>query len=225
MTDDRARIGAYVDGEMDEITRRRFETELAADPALARQVAAEKRLRAALRSRFDPLLDEAIPAALSAALTEQAKVVALNPHPRRLSAGALAAVAASLVVGVVLGTQLRDDPELRGGAGDVVAGGELGEALETRLASADGGGVRIRLTFRSQDGTWCRTFEQGRGAGIACRSADGWRLRRLDVGGARGKSDYRQASSGAVAAAAQELAVEPPLDSDAERRVVESGWR
>ena len=225
MTEDRTRIGAYVDGEMDEIARRRFEAEMAADPALARTVAAEEGLRAALRARFDPLLDAPVPPTLTALIAEQAKVVPLAAPRTRWSAGAFAAVAASLVLGLALGTQLRPDPELRSAGSGVVAGGRLGQALETQLAAAGGEGVRIGLTFRATDGAWCRTFEQGPRAGIACRGADGWQLRRLDVGTQGGGTEYRQAASGSVAVAAQEMAADAPLDAEAERRVVSGGWR
>lgn len=225
MTDDRTRIGAYVDGEMDEIARRRFEAEMAADPALARTVAAEEKLRAALRARFDPLLDAPVPPALTALVAEQAKVVPLAAPRPRWSAGALAAIAASLVLGLALGTQLRPEPELRSAGSGVIAGGALGEALETRLAAAGGEGVRIGLTFRATDGAWCRTFAQGAQAGIACRSADGWQLRRLDVAPQAGSTEYRQAGSGEIAAAAQEMAADAPLHAAAERALVGGGWR
>lgn len=225
MTDDRTRIGAYVDGEMDEIARRRFQAELVADPELARLVAAEEQLRATLRARFDPLLDEPVPPALAALVAEQAKVVPLAAPRTRWSAGAFAAIAASLVLGLALGTQLRPEPELRSAAGGVVAGGALGEALETRLVSAGGEGPRIGLTFRATDGAWCRTFEQGPRVGIACRGADGWQLRRLDIAPRGGDTAYRQAASGAVAEAAQEMAADAPLDAVAERRVISGGWR
>lgn len=225
MTEDRTRIGAYVDGEMDEIARRRFEAEMAGDPALARQVAAEERLRAALRARFDPLLDEPVPPALTDLIGDQAKVVPLAARHRRWSAGALAAMAASLVLGLALGTQLRPASELRSDRGAVIAAGALGDALETRLASAGGDGVRIGLTFRSADGAWCRTFEQGPRAGIACRAADGWQLRRLEVARPGGGTEYRQAGSDGITAAAQDMAADAPLDAEAERRLVSGRWR
>jgi hypothetical protein len=225
MTEDRARIGAYVDGEMDEIARRRFQAEMAGDPALARAVAAEERLRTALRARFDPLLDEPVPPALTSLIAEQAKVVPLAARPRRWSAAAVAAMAASLALGLVLGTQLRPQPELRSEGGVLVAAGTLGDALETRLASAGGEGVRIGFTFRNAEGAWCRTFEQGPRAGIACRTGGDWQVRRLDVAKAGGGTEYRQAGSDAIAAAAQDMAADAPLDAEAERRVVSSGWR
>ncbi|MFD1612729.1 anti-sigma factor family protein [Sphingomonas tabacisoli] len=225
MTIDRERLGAYVDGELGEIERRRFEADLAADPALAQQVEAERRLRTLLKARFDPIAEQTVPDRLIAAVREGA---AVTPLPTRKSWGVpqWAAIAASLVVGIVGGQALRPHGEIAERGGALVASGSLGRALETQLASiqAPGAEVRIGLTFKDHQGAWCRSFEKAALQGIACRGADGWSLRQT-MAGASAATEYRQADSGALAAAAQGMAGGEPLDAEQERRVITARWR
>jgi hypothetical protein len=217
MSFDRETIGAFVDGELDEIRRRRIEAELQRDPELARRVEAEQRLRDALKARFAPIAEEPVPERLVAAVRDGAKVETLRSRRRFMLPVAIAAsVAAVAVVGL----------QLRPGADPNLASGPLAQALETQLASAQAveAPVRIGITFRSNDGSWCRTFEQRTGSGIACRSNEGWRLRRFD-GQVTRSGEYRQASGPAVAAAAQDMAAEPPVEAQRERELVASGWK
>src|SRR5882762_398509 len=58
---------AYADGELDLRTRAQVEDAMAADPQIARRVAAHQALRNTLRSSFDKVLDEPIPDSLMAA--------------------------------------------------------------------------------------------------------------------------------------------------------------
>jgi hypothetical protein len=228
MTIDRETLGAFVDGELDEITRRRIEAELAENPVLAQQVEAERRLRAALQARFAPIADEPVPERLIAAVRAGAKVAPLTSVRPRRSWGMpqWAAIAATLVMGIVAGQQLQPARDVNGRGGALVASGELADALETQLASAQGpdAPVRIGLSFKAQDGAWCRTFEQNTLEGIACRSGDSWQLRRTMTSSARG-AEYRQAGSSEIAAAAQAMAADVPLDAEAERAAVARGWR
>jgi negative regulator of sigma E activity len=216
MSFDRETIGAYVDGELDEIRRRRIEAALRDDPDLAREVEAERRLRAALQARFDPIAEQPVPEPLLAAVREGAKVAPLASKRTRWVPVALAASVAALAIA---GLQLRPggDPNL--------ASGVLADALETQLASAQtaDGPVRIGFTFKAQDGAWCRTFEQRTASGIACRSSEGWQVRRRATGAPQ-TGDYRQAGSPEIAAAAQEMAADAPLDPGAERLLVKRGW-
>ena len=224
MTIDRETIGAFVDGELNEIDRRRVEAAIAGDPSLARQVKAERRLRALLRTRFDPVAEQPVPEPLVAAVREGSKVAPLQPR-RTWGAPQWAAMAATLVAGIVAGQLFRPDGEVVQRHGSLVASGALARALETQLASAQAPGapVRIGLSFKARDGAWCRTFEQAALQGIACRTSDGWHLRRT-VGAGESATEYRQAASSDVAAAAQEMAAEPPLDPEQERRIVSKGW-
>lgn len=218
MTIDRETIGAFVDGELNEIERRRVEAALADNPVFAQQVEAERRLRALLKARFDPIAEEPVPERLGDAVRAGAKVVPLR---RRAgwAAPQWAAIAATLVLGLLLGRQLQPERD------PLLATGPLARALETQLASAQApdAPVRIGLTFKARDGAWCRTFEQKRLDGIACRDRGAWRLRQLVAAPAQA-TEYRQAGSGAIAAAAQDMAADVPLDAVQERLAVESDW-
>ncbi len=55
---------AYVDGELDAATREQVEQAVAADPEVARRVAAHQALNRELRAGFDPVLEEPVPARL-----------------------------------------------------------------------------------------------------------------------------------------------------------------
>jgi negative regulator of sigma E activity len=217
MSFDRETIGAYVDGELDEIRRRRIEAALKDDPELARQVEAERRLRDALQARFAPIAEQPVPERLVAAVRDGAKVAPFAPKRTRWVP---VAIAASIAAVAVVGLQLRpeNDPNL--------ASGPLAQALETQLASAQTADalVRIGFTFKARDGSWCRTFEQRTTSGVACRSNEGWQVRHRDSGASQ-TGDYRQAGSPEIAAAAQEMAADAPLDAKAERAVVRKRWK
>src|SRR5580704_13016101 len=105
---------AYADGELDLRTRAQVEDAMAADPQIARRVAAHQALRNTLRSGFDKVLDEPIPDRLVAAAratsrapSENRVVVPLRPRRSRgatLPRGAWpqwGAIAASFVLGAL----------------------------------------------------------------------------------------------------------------------------
>ena len=217
---------AYADGECDPLTARRVEHAIAADPALAAEVEAHRALRAQLGGAFAPVADEPIPARISAPLASN--VVAFPHRPRRRFPTVWAgAVAASLVVGLVLGRGLMPERPAAVGSAGLVAGGALARALDTQLGS-DGArqGVRMLASFRAQDGALCRVFTATTTSGIACRDGNSWALRRT-ISGVTETGTYRQASSptASLMADAQDLMAGDPLDAAAERKAVAQGWR
>ncbi len=249
---DDATLLAYVDGELDADARAEFEAAMAADPALAGRVAAQRKLRAALRAAFDPVLTEPIPERLEAAArgsTHPARdsVVPIRNAPRpqhRARFGARTAwfaAAASLVVGLLLGQRLGvrgEDAWIVADADEAVATGELDEALSTRLAADPvDGGPRLGLSFRSKAGDYCRTFTMlgttSARAGLACRSGgDGrWKVRILESTDRDQvpSGDFRTAASGALPESVRravdaEMAGDA-LDAAAERAARDAGWR
>src|SRR5579859_449852 len=104
---------AYADGELDAATRAAVEAAAAADPQLAQRIAQHRSLRASLRAAFDPVLTEPVPERLLAAARGAGgahrtdNVVALAARRQaRWSWPQWSAVAASLLVGVLLGPWL-----------------------------------------------------------------------------------------------------------------------
>jgi len=218
---------AFVDGELDELGMARVERVIAADPELAKRVAAERALKAKLAAHYAPVLDAPLPDRLTALFDQESKVVdiATARRPRGWIVTAMA-MAACLLLGLFVGRGVMPTaPGADGGA--LVAGGSLATALDTRLASAQPANtaIRIGLTFRAQDGAMCRTF-QGRALdGIACRAGKTWQLRRTVSDPAAARTDYRQASSGVLMDAAQAMMAGDPLDAAAEKAARDGGWK
>jgi anti-sigma factor RsiW len=138
------------------------------------------------------------------------------------------AIAASLVLGLMLGSQLhREGPVTQTRAG-LAASGSLARTLDRQLASAgDVDGLRMLASFRRQGGDYCRVFAGTATSGIACRRDGTWLLERTMAGGGGPSSDYRQAGSvqGDMLAAAQDMMRGDPLDAAQERAAIEKGWR
>jgi hypothetical protein len=256
-------LAAYADGELAETDAARVAAAVAADPALAGKLAAQRRLRALLRGTFDPVAAEPVPedltlliAAAAAQDAEEdmtdarppserpagkAQVVDLaevrhrqkaeapmkRGRPRHLPRWSIGlAVAATLVLGLMIGTKLeRGNVAERDGT--LLATGDLARGLEARLASAPGGDLRILASFRRRDGDYCRAYAAKASAGIACKDSGRWVLEHVVAGSGKTGADYRQAGSGQadLMATAQDMAAGDPLDAAQEREAAARGWQ
>ena len=242
MTIDPEMLAAYADGELGPEDAAKVEAAMAVDPALAEQVAAHRRLRETLSAHFAPIADMPVPDRLTAMLAPKDNVVSLaavrqeraaetvqrqrrSLSPRWMMGGALAA---SLTLGILIGGQVTGSDPIRVQGGTMVAAGSLDRALTGQLASAqDGEPVRILVSFQAQGGHYCRGFESGETAGIACRAGDRWEIVRSQSGGSGPvRTGYRQAGSGAaqIMAAAQDMAAGEALDDAGERKALEKRW-
>jgi negative regulator of sigma E activity len=235
----REMLMAYADGELDELTARRVEKAIAEDPELAAQLEADEALRAKLRSHLEPAAEEDIPEAWMAMIAEAAeedrKVVSLADVREKRQArgvprwGAGVAIAASLALGVMLGTQVSSGgSSLVEKDGMLLASAGLEQALDRQLASAqEGEEVRILASFQRDGGDYCRAFAGTAHSGIACREAAGWRLQRLLPGAEAHSAQYRQAGSAEaeLMAAAQDMAKGEPLDAAQEKAARDKGWQ
>ena len=230
MTPDDAELMAYADGELDPLAAKRVERAIAADPALAETVEQHRALRRRLDAEFAPVLREAVPEQLSAKLQSNVTDLASRPAPAsrpRRWLGALA-LAASLVLGIVLGTQWRSAAgPVATTADGMIAAGDLARRLDTQLASANAGDTRMIVSFRARDGRYCRVFSVAALDGLACRTADSWQLLQTRSSGPRDGGAYRQAASGdpTLMTAAQDMMRGDPLDDAAEQKAREAGWR
>jgi hypothetical protein len=101
---DRARFEAWLDGRLDEDERRAFERRLQVEPALAAELALERRLETELARRFTPPAD---PAAGLARALERVPVPAAQPGSARRAAPWIALAAAA---GLALWVGLRVAP-------------------------------------------------------------------------------------------------------------------
>ena len=216
---------AWLDGELDGAAAARVAARVAADPALAEEARLHRALGQQLRGAFDPLMAAPVPDRVAA----PADFAAARERraARRFGLPQWAAIAATLVVGVVTGTMIDRGPVSQQGA-TIVASGALERALDTRLASAPAAdGVRIGLTFRDSAGALCRSFDDRELSGLACRDGDQWKFRGLFQESVEGKGDYRMAAGPdpRLGAMIDETLAGEPLDAAAERAARANGWR
>lgn len=235
---------AYADGELDPATRAAVEAAMASDPQLALRVERHRALRGRIRSAFDTVLDEPVPARLLEAVRAapgapgESKVVPLHRHPlRRGSWPQWTAIAASLIVGLVAGRLASLRPgnaaPIATRDGRMLASGVLASALSEQLASRQSAvdPVRIGVSFRAKTGEYCRTFSLRRPAalaGLACRSGKDWRIGVLVGAPPRGAGTYRQAASAmppALIAAVDAEISGQPLDAPAEAAARSRHWQ
>ena len=235
---------AYADGELDESTRAQVERAIRADPVLAAKVRQHIALRQDVFRAFARTLDEPVPQRLRQ-VASAPKVIQLDSvraarkqaveARRRWSWPEWGAIAATLVVGVMggvlglKGVQSETTFAQAGANGALRAHGKLDAALTTQLAStgAPAGGVRIGVSFVGRDGQYCRTFDMGSAAGLACRAGGGWSIPVLVEGQGGAQGEYRQAGSAmppAVLEAVDARAVGTSLDAKAEQAAAQRGW-
>lgn len=231
MTPTPEQIAAYADGQLEGDERAAVEVVVAADPALAQQVAAHRALAAKLSAHFAPLMERELPESLTALFQpRETEVVDFGAARERKETSRTLprwswvvgpALAASLALAVSLPRGELDDP--------AYAEGTLASALETQLTATQPGDAdtRILLSFADADGDYCRAFTVPGGSGIACRDDRGWKLDRLGDGTDSGATEYRQAGSNvsAILAAAQDMAANGALDAEAEAAAAASGWQ
>jgi hypothetical protein len=221
------RLIAYLDGELSEQDRAAFEGDMAADPALAEQVAQHRRLGARIADSYAPILHERVGPQL---VTLASAANDTDARRRRSAAPEWAAMAACIALGVVAGRELwPEHGPLAAQGGELVARGGLEKALTTQLAS-EGGAVKVGLSFKAKDGRYCRTFQSAADqlAGLACRRDDRWVAQTTTAWAPQAAADYRTAASAlppAVLAAVDAMNSGEVLDAAAERAARDRGWK
>lgn len=240
---------AYADGELDTETRRQIEFAMATDPDVAEQIAKLKARRLELQTAFAGVLEEPVPDRLieatksagasaplqgSAPVTELAAVRAAKHggRERRWSWRELTAMAATLLVGLIIGRNvLQTGESLVTANGRLEAGGPLAAALSRQTGGETSGGVAIGLTFKSRAGEYCRTFGltgQASIAGLACRDDGAWRVDAIARTATSAEGDYRMA--GAEMPPALLRAIEDSMAGDAfdakeEAEAMRNDWK
>jgi hypothetical protein len=230
---------AYVDGELAADERARVDAEIARDPALKTYVERQQALRRGLHDAFDEILDAPLPERLLAAAKQPPPLHArLGGMLRGLTARrtlvlsgipAAAALACGLVIGIFVSGPAGNIVPGRNG---LVAHGELAVALNEQLAAspAQSAPAKIGISFRDRSGRYCRTFETGGNAGIACHAKTGWSIAMLaqTVPEANANAPYRTAASAmpdAVRASVRGMISGTPLGAEAERKARAAGWK
>ncbi|MDZ4308294.1 hypothetical protein [Allopontixanthobacter sp.] len=225
-------IAAFADGQLSAERESEVAAAAARDPDIARQVERHRALRNRLAGHYAPIIDQPVPDRLTAMLAQPqtAEVVDFGAAYEQREArrriprwGWIAgpALAASLALAVIL-PRSGDDAS-------PYANAQLASVLDARLVAdqAPGADMRILLSFRSDQGRFCRAFSGSEGGGIACRDDQGWKLESLGEGSEGAATQYRMAGAGdaEILALAQEMAAGPALDQQGEQAARARGWR
>lgn len=234
---DEQMLMAFADGELDEAERQTVERALEGDPALRAELETQRRVRATLSAHYGPVAGEDVPDRLLAMLgaSRPDDVPSLAAARERREAGRrpvwrnLGAIAATFVVGILAGQLIPSGNSAPVALDDgmLVARGDLAEALETQLASAQSpsGAHRIGVTFPDGQGRLCRTFDAPGQSGLACRAESEWAVIMTAAREEAGSTQYRQAGSSLVMQAAQAMMGGLPLDAQQERAAREAEWK
>lgn len=254
---------AFADGELDAAQSTQLQAALMSDNALQERLVAITQQRERVMAAFAPVLNEPIPDRLSQLLRGPAAtaLTPLATEPRVIDLGAArkhkeqrdaeqaaraatprrtmstwaqwGGMAASVVLGVLMGTQLKPsavDADLGLQGGKLLAGGMIEKSLATQLASENGSTtpVAVQLSFVDKSGQYCRTFSTGQVAGLACQDQGQWAVQHLATVDAAPGTDMRQASSAlprALLDAVDQRMAGDALNADAERAARARGWK
>jgi hypothetical protein len=240
MSFDDETLMAYADGELEPVLRARVEQAMREDPQVAAAVERHRALRSDVFAAFAGVLDEPVPERLQPAAPGRVRVDVLaqagaQALPARWSWRQWGGMAASLAAGVLAGAlgwqQLRgsDASPIVQQGGELLAHGELADALTQRLASeAPVGQVRLGVSFQAKGGEYCRSFRLAATAGLACREGARWRIPILAQDREPEQAGYRQAGSAMPAAvldAIDQRIAGSSLDAAAERAARAQGWQ
>ncbi|HUE71111.1 MAG TPA: hypothetical protein VMP01_09505 [Pirellulaceae bacterium] len=223
---------AYADGELADEDRDPVEAALADNPQVQERLAEERLLRRSLLALYEPALNEEIPERLTLLLKQSASArpyaVERKSPVRRTWWHNVTAIAATLVLGILLGRGLATDSLPLGGDTVFVANGEVARALDVQLASTQGSDapVQIGVSFIGPEGGPCRSFRTQNAVGLACRDDGRWALRLVAPFEPDGGFEYQQAGSATalIMQSAQELMAGDPMDAMEERSARDSGW-
>jgi negative regulator of sigma E activity len=247
MTFDDETLGAYVDGELDQTTVAEIEAAATADAVLAARIDKARRLKALLGGAFASVAAEptserfmrvvaGAPSPTSAEIIRfqgkpRTKAKATKPMPAKPvsqqagSGAGLWTMAACLAAGVILGViapwKTPTETTLSPNRAVTVA-------LNRQASGPSAGPVRIGLSFKAKDGAYCRTFQAGATAGLACREGQAWAVRAAAPAAVATDTAYRTASSEtpqAVLDAVDAMIQGAPLDAQAEAKARKAGWK
>lgn len=236
---------AYLNGQLAEPRMTEIESALAADAAVMARLEALADGSAAVdqtvAAAFDAVLAEPVPPALLAAASPAVVDFAAARAARDQSAAARspirwwqpAALAASLAIGLVIGTGVPkgdSDALIIADSTGTRAGPTLAAALASTRSGTDaklpGGVLRPLISVRAGNGDLCRQFgvqqDQTALVALACRRGDQWQIV-VASSAVASRNEYAQAAGpgeAAITAALDALAAGEPLDAEAEAKAL-----
>lgn len=231
MTEDE-KLFAWLDGELGSVEAAEMQAKVESNPELAHLAQQHRAFGARLKDAFDPIAMAPVPERFQTELREPAEVVdfASARRARRMPpVTQWMSIAASLAVGILVGTMVPREvgPVLQIEDGKIFASAELNRALDTELASAPAGKVRIAVTFRDHAGQICRSFTTQGSSGLACHGNGRWQLKGLFAAPEGQASDYRMAAGmNPNLAALVDSAIEgEAFDAAQERAALQHHWQ
>ena len=227
-TVDEATIIAWVDGELGDAEAARVADMIIADPALAALAERHRGMKGRFANAFAPIAAEPVtmpklaPVISLATVRAERQAAAIKPVHRWWGVGG--AIAASLLVGVLVGHGIDGSSGVADQPRALVLSRPIARALDGQL-SGDGGTVRVALSFKDRDGDYCRSFAATNLSGVACRDAEGWQLRYASPAPVQ-KTDYRTAGTDTAQAEVISVMISgEPLDRASEAAARKVGWR
>ena len=238
--DESERLSAYLDGALSPDDAKQLEAEMLADPKLAERLATLKASDETLRAAFAGPMTDAVPDRFMVLLGEpksadmvdfaaaRAKRDRSRPRPAWFDWRAGAALAASLVAVVVVGSQFRSP--IGPDATQIAFNTALDRTPSGQQATlANGTTLSPRLSFAARDGRFCREYANGADLGVACRDNAGWHVEAFAKGQAAsgGEEGYATAGGegGALDPAYARLGAGDPIERKAESALIAKGWK
>lgn len=234
-------LSAFLDAELPEPEMQAIRDCLQTDQALSDRLAQLAAVDARLASHYSAIDDQPLPASVTdllaeatashPAASERDNVVAF-PWWRRLRQGARqhAGVAVAAVLVMALGVaQLFDEAPDK--LSPVVAQGLETAPSGKSLALSDGRTMTPRLTFRNQQGDYCRQFHlqaaEHASERIACRSGESWTLAaETEVAPSPESGGYQTASGGSVLDdRLDRMMAGAAIGPAEERQLIDSRWK
>lgn len=246
------KLSAYLDNMLPEDERAGLEALLAVSPELADRLEALALANADFISHAADIdrvpmsgtLDRQLQS-LSGAAAGGSNVTPFRPRaglPRFLTEHRALAACAAVAAGIFAWQATVPASTAPGGmdaGGMIYADTSLGRMLSTATSDTvvglgDGAEGRVRFTFASTEGDWCRLadLEQSGNTSrlVACQSGEDWRVMIAAYSGpadGAGTDVYRTASTQAVASVEDLLDTmmqDAPLGPDEEKDVIRQGW-
>ena len=193
-------LSAFVNGKLDAEERRRIEQAIARDRKIAQRVAKQRANRSGSRAAHDDvarassrtrrdIANRLYPG--PAQVIDLAQVRAVRERTgrrRRGHIGPRVLIVATLAIGSATGALLAwlsaGDTLTHFQDGRLVARGALTRALNEQIVgdTAAAGNIRVTSTYRTREGSYCRTFTVSGPqmlAGLACRIRGAWQVQTL----------------------------------------------
>lgn len=216
---DEDRIIAWLDGTLSPGEAAEVAAAVTADPALAELAERHRQRQARPRKIPPPARPANVIVSLAAVRSERTRPKAARRRRWILPCTVGAALLAGLASGYALTPKYLAD---RSDA--LLLSPSMAQALDSQL-SGQPGTLGIALSFRDQDGAYCRSFLAQHLGGVACKTDGRWLLRYAVPGDHSPVGYRREGADAANARAIASMIAGAPLGAAAERAARDARWR